>query len=53
MVVRMDITPYIDSLRRDLVAAAEAAGHPINGLERRSLEVRGRHEPVEVIVIRP
>jgi adenylate cyclase len=35
------------------LAAAEAAGHPINGLERRSLEVRGRHEPVEVIVIRP
>src|SRR5689334_5218797 len=26
MVVRMDITPYVDSLRRDLVAAAEAAG---------------------------
>ena len=24
--VRMDITPYVDSLRRDLVAAAEAAG---------------------------
>ncbi|MCW2775622.1 MAG: hypothetical protein JWN91_3948 [Nocardioides sp.] len=24
--MRMDITPYIDSLRRDLVAAAEAAG---------------------------
>ena len=24
--VRMDITPYIESLRRDLVAAAEAAG---------------------------
>lgn len=27
--VRMDITPYIDSLRRDLVAAAEAAGPEI------------------------
>jgi HicB-like protein involved in pilus formation len=26
MVVRMDITPYVESLRRDLVAAAEAAG---------------------------
>ncbi|HET6938456.1 MAG TPA: pilus assembly protein HicB [Nocardioides sp.] len=26
MVVHMDITPYVDSLRRDLVAAAEAAG---------------------------
>ena len=24
--VRMDITPYVDSLRRDLMAAAEAAG---------------------------
>jgi hypothetical protein len=24
--VRMDITPYVDSLRRDLIAAAEAAG---------------------------
>jgi adenylate cyclase len=35
------------------LAAAEAAGHPIDGLERRSLEVRGRQEPVEVVVIRP
>src|SRR3954466_9072141 len=26
MVVHMDITPYVDSLRRDLVAAADAAG---------------------------
>jgi hypothetical protein len=26
MVVRMDITPYVESLRRDLLAAAEAAG---------------------------
>jgi hypothetical protein len=26
MVVRMDITPYVDSLRRDLAAAAEAGG---------------------------
>jgi hypothetical protein len=26
MVVHMDITPYVDSLRRDLLAAAEAAG---------------------------
>src|SRR3954447_26061835 len=24
--MRMDITPYVESLRRDLVAAAEAAG---------------------------
>jgi hypothetical protein len=29
MVVRMDITPYVDSLRRDLVAAAEAGGPEI------------------------
>jgi adenylate cyclase len=35
------------------LAAAEAAGHAIDGLERRSLEVRGRQEPVEVVVIRP
>ncbi|CUR54814.1 HicB family protein [metagenome] len=27
--VRMDITPYVDSLRRDLVAAAEAGGPDI------------------------
>src|SRR3954447_21197207 len=26
MVMHMDITPYVDSLRRDLLAAAEAAG---------------------------
>jgi hypothetical protein len=26
MVVHMDITPYVDSLRRDLMAAADAAG---------------------------
>ena len=26
MMVRMDITPYVDSLRRDLVAAAESGG---------------------------
>ncbi|WP_296607462.1 toxin-antitoxin system HicB family antitoxin [Nocardioides sp.] len=26
MVVRMDITPYVENLRRDLLAAAEAAG---------------------------
>lgn len=35
------------------VAAAAAAGHAIDGLERRTLEVRGRHEPVDVVVIRP
>src|SRR3954463_6226103 len=26
MLVHMDITPYVDSLKRDLLAAAEAAG---------------------------
>ena len=34
------------------VAAAEAAGHSSEGLERRSLTVRGRSRPVEVIVER-
>ena len=29
IVMRMDITPYVDSLRRDLVAAAEAGGDDI------------------------
>lgn len=29
MMVRMDITPYIDSLRRDLMAAAEAGGDEV------------------------
>jgi len=35
------------------VAAAEAAEYAIDGLERRTLEVRGRHEPVDVVVLRP
>jgi adenylate cyclase len=35
------------------VAAAQAANHAIDGLERRTLEVRGRHEPVAVVIIRP
>jgi len=35
------------------VAAAEAAEHPLDGLERRSLDVRGRQEPIDVVVIRP
>ena len=35
------------------VAAAEAAEYDTNGLERRNLEVRGRHEPIDVVVIRP
>ncbi len=29
MVMSMDITPYVDSLRRDLVAASEAGGDDI------------------------
>ena len=35
------------------VAAAETADYDTNGLERRNLEVRGRHEPIDVVVIRP
>ena len=35
------------------VAAAETADYETNGLERRNLEVRGRHEPIDVVVIRP
>jgi adenylate cyclase len=35
------------------VEAAEAAEYELDGLERRTLEVRGRHEPVNVVVIRP
>ena len=35
------------------VAAADAAEYETNGLERRNLEVRGRHEPIDVVVIRP
>jgi adenylate cyclase len=35
------------------VAAAEAADYAIDGLVRRTLEVRGRHEPIDVVVIRP
>ena len=35
------------------VAAAEAADYDTNGLERRNLEVRGRHEPIDVVVLRP
>ena len=31
------------------VAAAEAAEYETNGLERRNLEVRGRHEPIDVV----
>jgi hypothetical protein len=34
-------------------AAAEAAGAVADGLERRTVEIRGRVEPVEVIVLRP
>lgn len=35
------------------VVAADMAGRPTEGLERRTLDVRGRHEPIEVIVLRP
>ena len=35
------------------VAAAEAAEHSLDGLEQRSLEVRGRSEPIDVVVLRP
>ena len=34
------------------VAAAQAASTPIEGLERRTLDIRGRSEPLEVIVLR-
>ena len=34
-------------------AAAEAAGTPTEGLERRIVEIRGRTESIEVIVLRP
>jgi adenylate cyclase len=34
------------------VAAAEAAGTATEGLERRTLEIRGRSEPIEVVVLR-
>ena len=34
-------------------AAADAAGAGTDGLERRTVEIRGRVEPVEVIVLRP
>jgi adenylate cyclase len=35
------------------IAAAEAADYETNGLERRRLELRGRHEPIDVVVLRP
>jgi adenylate cyclase len=35
------------------VAAAEAAELSLDGLERRNLEVRGRQEPIDVLVMRP
>jgi len=34
------------------IAAASAAGTPTDGLERRTLEIRGRSESLEVIVLR-
>jgi adenylate cyclase len=35
------------------LAAAEAAGIAIDGSERRTVDIRGRSEPIEVIVFRP
>ena len=35
------------------VAAADAAEYKVEELERLTLEVRGRHEPIDVVVIRP
>ena len=35
MMVHMDITPYVDSLRRDLLAAAEAAGPEVQAAAER------------------
>ena len=34
------------------VAAATAAEHEIDGLERRTLKVRGRYEPIDEVVVR-
>jgi adenylate cyclase len=35
------------------VNAAEAAGRDTSGLERRTLDLRGRQEPIDVLVVRP
>ena len=35
------------------VAAAEAAGLVTDHLERRTVEIRGRKDPIEVVVLRP
>ncbi len=35
------------------VAAAEAAGRPTAGAERRTLEIRGREATLDVVVLRP
>jgi adenylate cyclase len=35
------------------VAAAQAAGMATDGLERRTVEIRGRIEPIEVVVLAP
>lgn len=35
------------------VATAQAAARSFPGAERRTLEIRGRHEPIEVLVVRP
>jgi adenylate cyclase len=35
------------------LAAAEAAGTATEGLERRTVDIRGRTEPIEVVVLHP
>ena len=34
-------------------AAAEAAGTSVDGIERRTVEIRGRTQPIDVLVLRP
>jgi adenylate cyclase len=34
------------------LAAAEAAGHRLDSLERRSVALRGKQDPIDVVVIR-
>jgi adenylate cyclase len=34
------------------LAAAEAAGQRLDSLERRSVAIRGRQDPIDVVVIR-
>ena len=41
----MDITPYVDSLRRDLLAAAEAGGDEVRQAAERLALRAGRQRP--------